>query len=173
MLNIVFLDRDGIINKDKNYVFKKEDFEFVEGIFTSCKHFQKLGYGIIVITNQSGIYRGYYSKNDFHVLTKWMVNEFSNNGINILDIFFCPHGPNSICNCRKPKPGMFLEAKLKHNVDIANSWMIGNKETDIKAAYKAGITNTILVKTNHDNGEYRYKPKYIIKSMSEATKIIK
>ena len=173
MLNIVFLDRDGIINKDKNYVFKKEDFEFVEGIFTSCKHFQKLGYGIIVITNQSGIYRGYYSKNDFHVLTKWMVNEFSNNGINILDIFFCPHGPNSICNCRKPKPGMFLEAKLKHNVDIANSWMIGNKETDIKAAYKAGITNTILVKTNYDNGEYRYKPKYIIKSMSEATKIIK
>ncbi len=173
MLNIVFLDRDGIINKEKNYVFKKEDFEFVEGIFSSCKHFQELGYGIIVITNQSGISRGYYSKKDFLVLTKWMTKEFFNNGINILDIFFCPHGPNSICNCRKPKPGMFLEAEVKHNVDIANSWMIGNKETDIEAAYEAGITNTILVKKNHGNDGYHNKPKYIIKSLYEATKIIK
>ena len=76
MLNIVFLDRDGIINIDKDYVFKKENFKFVEGIFTSCKHFQELGYGIIVITNQSGISRGYYNKKDFLMLTKWMINEF-------------------------------------------------------------------------------------------------
>ena len=106
----IFLDRDGVINKEINYLYMIDDFEFIDGIFDTCQHFQSLGYKIIIITNQSGIYRGYYTENDYQKVTQWMLTQFSNEDINILDIFHCPHGPDSTCNCRKPKPGMFLNA---------------------------------------------------------------
>ena len=81
----IFLDRDGVINKDKNYLYRKEDFEFIDGVFEACQYFQKLGYQLIVVTNQSGIARGYYQERDFHKLNQWMIEQFSDKGINILD----------------------------------------------------------------------------------------
>ncbi len=170
---VVFLDRDGVINKEIGYLHRTEDFEFIDGVFSACKHFQKFGYSIIVVTNQSGIARGYYQEKDFHALTDWMVKQFSNNGINILDVFFCPHGPESTCNCRKPKPGMFLNAQSKYDVDMHNSWMIGDKEADIKAANTAGIKNTVLVKTGHSIDESNSQAKFILKSIKETIGIIK
>ena len=107
----IFLDRDGVINHDKNYLHKIDQFEFIEGIFEACRQFNKLGYELIIVTNQSGISRGYYSEKDFQKLTHWMLDQFNNQDINILDIFHCPHNDESFCNCRKPKPGMFLNAK--------------------------------------------------------------
>ena len=138
-LKTIFLDRDGVINQDLKYVYKINDFIFIKGIFESCLYLQNLGYKIIIVTNQSGISRGYFSENDYQKLTKWMLNEFNNNQINILDIFYCPHGPKSNCSCRKPNTGLLIEAQMKYSIDMENSWMIGDKESDISAAINAGV----------------------------------
>jgi D-glycero-D-manno-heptose 1,7-bisphosphate phosphatase len=169
----IFLDRDGVINKDKNYLYRKEDFEFIDGVFEACQYFQKLGYQLIVVTNQSGIARGYYQKQDFHKLNQWMIEQFSDEGIKILDVFFCPHGPESTCNCRKPKPGMLLEAKIKYNIDMGSSWIIGDKEADVSAANASGISNTILVKTGHDIDEANSRAEFILKSIKDSIGIIR
>ena len=170
--NIIFLDRDGVINKEINYLHKIEDFEFIDGIFDACLHFQDLGYQIIIITNQSGIFRGYYSEIDYQLMTEWMLNQFENKGIKILDTFYCPHGPNSTCECRKPKPGMLLEATIKHNIDLENSWMIGDKELDIEAAEAAGIHNTILVRSGHKIDELISKATFFLDSIQQSIKVI-
>ena len=169
-IKTIFLDRDGVINKEVNYLHKIDDFEFIDGIFKTCLYFQNLGYKIIIITNQSGISRGYYSESDYHLLTQWMLSQFVKNNINILDIFHCPHGPDSTCDCRKPKPGMFLQAKAKHNTDMEKSWMIGDKERDIIAANKAGIHNTILLKSNHKTD--KSKANFFLDSIQQAKQII-
>jgi len=168
----IFLDRDGVINKEVNYLHKIDDFEFINGIFDTCIYFQKLGYKIIIITNQSGISRGYYTEKQYQIVTKWMLNEFLNNQVQILDIFHCPHSPEANCNCRKPKPGMLLDAKSKHNIDMKKSWMIGDKENDIIAANQSGITNTILVKSGHQINEISSNAKYILESVLQSSKVI-
>ncbi len=169
----IFLDRDGVINKEVGYLYKIEDFAFIQGVFKACKYFQDLGYKLIIITNQSGIARGYYSEEDFHTMTKWMIEQFNAQNIDILDVFFCPHGPDSTCQCRKPRPGMLLEAQDKYNIDIKNSWMIGDKEADVGAANAAGIDNTILVKSGHIIDEANSKAKFILKSIKDSIQIIK
>ena len=171
-IKTIFLDRDGVINKEVNYLYKIEDFEFIEGIFEACLHYQNLGYKIIIITNQSGISRGYYDESDFEQITKWMLSQFEKNNINILDIFHCPHGPDSICECRKPKPGMLLSAKHKHNIDMSKSWMIGDRSADIIAANNSGISNTILVKSDYQINASLSKAKFIINSIIDSKKII-
>jgi D-glycero-D-manno-heptose 1,7-bisphosphate phosphatase len=171
-IKTIFLDRDGVINKEKNYLYKIEDFEFINGVFEACNYFIKLNYQIIIITNQSGISRGYYNNDDFKVLTNWMISEFQKNHVDILDIFHCPHLPNLNCNCRKPRPGMLLEAKLKHDIDMENSWMIGDKEDDILAANSSGITNTILVKSGHKIHEDSSKAKFILESILQSNQVI-
>ena len=168
----IFLDRDGVINKEVNYLYKVENFEFINGIFESCLHFQNLGYIIIIITNQSGISRGFYSDSDYQKLTNWMLEEFSRNGIIIHDTFYCPHGPESTCKCRKPNPGMFIKAKNKHNIDMHNAWIIGDKESDIEAAKSAGIPNTILVRSGHKIIESESKAGFIIDSIENSKSII-
>ena len=171
-IKTIFLDRDGVINKEVNYLHKIDDFEFIDGIFDTCQHFQSLGYKIIIITNQSGIYRGYYTENDYQKVTQWMLTQFANEDINILDTFHCPHGPDSTCNCRKPKPGMFLNAKTKYNIDMKNSWMIGDNEVDVIAANTAGIDNTILVRSGHRMDESNSKAGFFLDSIQQSKQII-
>jgi D-glycero-D-manno-heptose 1,7-bisphosphate phosphatase len=169
----IFLDRDGVINKDINYLHKIEDFNFIDGVFEACNHFKNLDYKIIIITNQSGIARGFYNQDAFQKLTDWMIAEFVKNEINILDIFFCPHSPTEDCNCRKPKPGMLLEAKRKYNIDMQKSWFIGDQEADIMAANNAGITNTILVRSGHKINESTSNAKYFLNSVLQSIQTIK
>jgi len=151
MQKAVFLDRDGVINIDKAYVSKIEDFEFCEGVFETLGHFQKLGYLLILVTNQSGIGRGYYSEEDFQKLTSWMRQELLHVKITIDAVYHCPHAPETNCACRKPKSGMFEEAIKAFDIDVTHSWMIGDKPSDIEAALGAGITNTILLGKNKIN----------------------
>ena len=171
-IKTIFLDRDGVINKEINYLHKIDDFEFIDGIFDACLYFQQLGYKIIIVTNQSGIARGYYSESDYQKLTQWMLGQFEKNNINILDIFHCPHGPNSGCNSRKPKPGMFLKAKAKYNINMEDSWMIGDMEADVKAANSAGIQNTILVRSGHKIDESISSARFILDSIEQSKQVI-
>ena len=172
-IKTIFLDRDGVINKEINYLHKIEDFEFINGVFEACQYLESLNYKIIITTNQSGISRGYYTENDFQKITKWMLSQFNNNNIDILDVIHCPHLPSDFCDCRKPKPGMLLSAETKHNIDMENSWMIGDKENDIKAANNAGIINTILVKSGHKVDEFNSKSKFTLDSIKDIHQAIK
>ena len=172
-IKTIFLDRDGVVNKEVRYLYKLSNFEFIDGIFDACLYFQKLGYENVIVTNQSGIARGYYNENDYLKLTEWMLGQFNDNGINILDTFYCPHGPESLCECRKPNPGMLIEAKDKYNISMKDSWMIGDSETDIEAANAAGIFNTILVRSGHLIDESNSNSKFTIDSIKQSNEVIK
>jgi len=169
----VFLDRDGVINIEKDYVYKIEDFEFQNGVFEAVKEFNEKNYLVIVVTNQSGISRGYYTDDDFYRLTRYMLEEFEKHGAKITKIYHCPHAPNDGCECRKPKPGMFLEAKKEFDIDMGSSWMIGDKEGDIEAANSAGIGQTILVKSGHEIDEANTKAAFVVNGVFDTITLIK
>ena len=169
---VVFLDRDGVINKEVGYLHKIKDFQFIDGVFKACMYLQTLDYQLIIVTNQSGISRGYYSEDEFHAVNNWMLEQFSARDVDVLDVFFCPHEPEDGCSCRKPKPGMLLTAKEKHDIDMSKSWMIGDKEADVSAANAAGINNTILVKSGHDIDEENSNAKYVLGSIKQAQTVI-
>jgi len=174
MLNkTIFLDRDGVINKDVNYLHKIKECEFIDGIFEACIYFQNIGFKIVIITNQSGIARGYFNENDYQILTNWITLQFNKKSIKLLEIFHCPHGPDSKCSCRKPRPGMLLEAQHKYSINMTNSWLIGDREDDILAANNAGINNTILVRSGHKINEGISNAKHILDSISDCVKVIK
>jgi len=145
-MKAAFLDRDGVINIDKGYVHKIENFEFKEGIFELLKLLQEKGFTLFVVTNQSGIARGYYTIKEFENLTEYMLNELRKKGIEIKEVAFCPHHPDENCECRKPKPAMILNLAKKYNIDLKESIMIGDKLSDIKAGESAGIEKNYLVK---------------------------
>lgn len=152
MNKALFLDRDGVINKEKNYLYKIEDFEFIDGVFETCRYFQDKGYLIIIITNQAGIARGKYSEEDYHILTDWMIEEFQKENISISKVYYCPHHPDfsSICECRKPNPKMLLDAKKEFKINLSQSILVGDKVSDIKAGLKAGIIKNYLITTGHN-----------------------
>jgi len=150
----VFLDRDGVINKDNGYVSERDDFEFIEGSIEACIEFQKKGYLVVVITNQSGIARGLFTEEQFNTLTEWMDWSMSDRGVDLDAIYYCPHhseegkGEFKIdCDCRKPKPGMLINAIEDLNIDIEASILIGDKVSDLQAGIAAGVKTNYLVRS--------------------------
>jgi len=141
----LFLDRDGIINIDHGYVYKKENFEFNEGIFALVKRFFDEGYLIFVVTNQSGIGRGYYSEEDFSLLTQWMIDVFKQKNISIEKVLYCPHTPDAKCSCRKPDTALIDEVLQHYSIDLSASYLIGDKQSDIDLAQNAGIKYAIYI----------------------------
>ena len=150
-LPVLFLDRDGIINQDKGYISKKQDFIFNETIFEVCKLFKFLQFKIIIITNQSGIGRGYIEINVFHELNLWMLQEFEKRGIRIEFVIASALNPDRDEQSqyekfrRKPFPGMFIDAGEIISIDYENSYMIGDKLSDGIAAQSAGVGNVYLI----------------------------
>jgi D-glycero-D-manno-heptose 1,7-bisphosphate phosphatase len=147
----LFLDRDGVINVDHGYVYKLEDFQFVDGIFELCRQAIASGYLIFVITNQAGIGRGYYSTADFDYLTKWMREEFIAQGILISKVYYSPfhstHGLGKYKKddeSRKPRPGMIHQAVKEFGIDLSGSVLVGDKYSDIQAGKNAGVRTNIL-----------------------------
>ncbi|WP_345972450.1 D-glycero-beta-D-manno-heptose 1,7-bisphosphate 7-phosphatase [Sulfurimonas diazotrophicus] len=171
MRKALFLDRDGVINKEKNYLYKIEDFEFIDGLFETCRTFQEKGYLIIVITNQAGIARGKYTEDDYQQLTRWMIERFADEGVTINAVYHCPHHPDfsGECSCRKPEPGMLEEAKAAFDIDMVSSVLVGDKESDIEAGLQAGIGVNILVKSGHKIDEEATKARYVLQSIKELT----
>lgn len=172
MQKAIFLDRDGVINVEKDYVYKIEEFEFIEGVFDTLKAFQKEGFLLFIITNQSGIGRGYYNIEDFKLLTSWMLKEFEKEGITIAQVEFCPHSPDEICQCRKPKTGMIENILKNFNIDLEHSWLIGDKEADIECAKNAKIQNAIQVKSGHTFDETQSKADFVCESIADCVKVV-
>lgn len=139
MKKAVFLDRDGVINEDSGYVSKISDFKFINGVFEALSGFKKFGYLLIIVTNQSGIARGFYTLDDFEKLNKFMLDEFTKNGVFIDKVYFCPHSPEENCECRKPKAGMILQGLKEFDINPQNSILIGDKISDIEAANAANL----------------------------------
>jgi D-glycero-D-manno-heptose 1,7-bisphosphate phosphatase len=159
----LFLDRDGIINHDAGYAYKPEQIEFVPGIFSLCKKAQQKGYRIIVVTNQSGIARGYYSETDFQQLSAWIKQQFSQRFISISHTYHCPHHPaiTGSCACRKPRPGMLLAAIKRYKITADSSMMIGDKNSDMQAAKAANIGTRVLF----NRSKHRYQSPAATKSI--------
>lgn len=150
-----FLDRDGVVNIDHAYVNKKEHFDFVEGALEGIKTLSQKGYAPVLITNQSGIGRGKYTIFDFKKLCFWLEGILSRQGSPLLAVYFCPHHPEKAfapflqdCFCRKPQPGMLLAAQEDLNIDLSSSLFIGDKDSDMEAALRAGIPTRILVQSD-------------------------
>ncbi|RXJ85271.1 D-glycero-beta-D-manno-heptose 1,7-bisphosphate 7-phosphatase [Arcobacter sp. CECT 8985] len=172
MYKAFFLDRDGVINVDKSYVYKVEDFEFIDGVFDTLKYIQDKGYKLFIITNQSGIGRGYYTIENFLELTSWMKAEFEKNKIKIEEVQYCPHAPEENCNCRKPKTGMIDNILKNYEIDLENSWLVGDKDSDIKCANNANIKNSVQVKSGQKFDENKSDAKYVLENIIELKKLV-
>ncbi len=172
MDKVIFFDRDGVLNIEKNYLHKIEEFEFIDKDFSSFKYLKTLGYKFVIITNQSGIGRGKYTQKDFDILTKWMITQFENHDITIEGVYFCPHTPDEGCRCRKPGIGMIQQAAETLDIDYQNSWFIGDKNSDIQTAINVDIPNTIQVRSGHSFDEQKSQAKFIIDSIKDIPNII-
>ena len=154
MKKAIFLDRDGTINVEKDYIYKSEDLVFEEGTIEALKTFKNLGYILIVISNQSGIARGYFTEEDLNIFNNNMNEILKRNGIEIIEFYCCPHHPDGIgeykkvCECRKPNNKMIEDAIKKYNIAREKSYMIGDKTSDIGAGLKSNL-KTVLVKTGY------------------------
>ncbi|QGW66801.1 D-glycero-beta-D-manno-heptose 1,7-bisphosphate 7-phosphatase [Lysobacter soli] len=141
----LFLDRDGVINVDHGYVHRSEDTRWLPGIFGVCRTAIEAGCLVIVVTNQAGIARGYYSEATFRDYTRWMHAQFKARGVVLHATYYCPHHPDAPdpscrqCGCRKPAPGMILEAARRYNIALGESAMLGDKPWDVQAGQSAGI----------------------------------
>ena len=150
----ILLDRDGVINVEKSYLYKIEDFEYEKNVIKGLHELRDLGYKFAIITNQSGIARGYYTEEDYLKLQDFIEKDLLKHGITIEKSYFCPHHPNvndrygTQCNCRKPNTGNFELAINEFNIDTKNSFMIGDRITELIPAEKLGIS-TILIKTGY------------------------
>lgn len=152
-----FLDRDGVINLDRAYVHRWEDFEFVPGAIEAMRDLQEAGYALVVVTNQSGLARGMYTEDDFERLTQRMWQHLQDAGVTLTAVYHCPHHPKGLvpalaieCDCRKPEPGMILRAAREHGLSLTASLMVGDKPADMQAARAAGVGRAYLVQSDNE-----------------------
>lgn len=170
MNKALFLDRDGIINVDIAYLHKPEDVIFVDGIFDLCKAALDRGYLLIIVTNQAGVARGYYTEDDVNKLHIWLESEFRKRDINITDIFYSPYHTKGIVKeykkdsyCRKPRPGMFLKAAEKYDIDFSASLMVGDKPSD---RIDIDSLKSIIVESQYVRNDFD------VKNLSEVIKFL-
>ena len=152
-----FLDRDGVINLDRAYVHKWEEFEFVPGAVDAMRRLKQAGYALVVVTNQSGLARGMYTEEQYQTLTAQMRKALANAGAEVDAVYHCPHHPKGNvpelaveCDCRKPEPGMILRAARELGLSLADSILVGDKPSDIDAARAAGVGCAFIVQSDNE-----------------------
>lgn len=174
MERVVFLDRDGVINRDsKGYIKSAEEFKLLPNTIKALKLLSARKYKLIIITNQSGIGKGLYTTRDFCKVNQKMVKELEKNNVKLDAIYYCPHEAETACECRKPNLGMLKQAQKDFKINTKKSFMIGDKTADIEWGRRAGC-KTILVKTGYGGKDKRFsvKPDYVAKDLLEAAKIV-
>lgn len=172
---IVFLDRDGVINRRlvADYVKSGDEFEFLPGVLGAIKRLADTDHTVIVISNQSGIGRGLMSHEDLDEIHREMNRSIENAGGKIDKIYICPHHPDDGCSCRKPKPGLLLQAARESNIDLTKSYFVGDSPSDIKAGNHAGcITIQVGTLPAKEPSDTITKPRYYANNLSDAVKII-
>lgn len=163
MKRAVFIDRDGTINVEKEYLYLAEEFEFIPGAAQAIRLLNEAGFLVVVVTNQSGVARGYYTEEDVHLLHRYIASRLERDGSTVDAWFYCPHHPAGRgsyalpCRCRKPQPGMLLEAARRFDIDLEASIMIGDKLVDVEAGRAAGC-RTIMVRTGYGHAEEQRLP---------------
>ncbi|MFX0037005.1 MAG: D-glycero-beta-D-manno-heptose 1,7-bisphosphate 7-phosphatase [Candidatus Hermodarchaeota archaeon] len=168
----IFLDRDGVLNKEVNYLSDPNDFEFIDGSIEALKILEKKGFLLIVISNQAGIARGYFSEETLKRIHEKMINILKQNKTKLDAIYYCPHHPEYTgpCDCRKPNPGMIFKAQLKYNIDLKRSYIVGDTLKDIQTG-KAASCKTVLVLTGYGKEEQKkldsIMPDMIFKNLKE------
>lgn len=158
MNKVAFLDRDGVINFDKGYVGHWGDFEFMPGVYRALKRLLEHGYKLVIITNQSGIARGYFTTEDYQKLTKQYLKKLKSEGIEIAKVYYCPHHKlgripefSFECDCRKPRTGMIRKAEKELGIDLENSVLFGDKASDILAGISAGVGKIFFISSCLDH----------------------
>ena len=161
---VVFLDRDGTINRDSSdYIKSREEFEFLPGSLEAIKNLTLKGFVNIVITNQSAVLRNLISLNELEFIHNMMTQTVAQNGGAIKDVFYCPHMPDDDCDCRKPEPGLIHQARKKYGIDLTAAVMVGDSAKDIECARRAGCDRAVLVKSGkEDDVEYELKTRQIL-----------
>lgn len=149
-----FLDRDGVINRDSGYVHRIEDLNPIDGVVEGLRLLASLDYLLVIVTNQSGIARGYFTEQEFLDLTRSQLDRLAASGIEIAHVAYCPHLPAEqqsapSCACRKPKPGMLIDAAALLRIDLSRSIMIGDKRSDMQAGRAAGVERCFLIGTEN------------------------
>lgn len=179
----IFLDRDGTLNVEKDYLYRVEDFDFIDGVPAAIKRFNDAGYLVIVVTNQSGVARGYYTLQDVDRLHAHLQEQLRSVGANIDAFYVCPHHPTQgqgsyliECDCRKGAPGMLLQAAGEHNIDLALSWIVGDKLADVEAGVRAGC-RPVMVQTGYGDVEQARLGEYaaatsVVADLSAAADLI-
>ena len=155
-MKTIFLDRDGVINRNppnKGYVRRWSEFSFLPNALNAIRDLTEDGYRIIVVTNQAGIGKGLFSEDNLKDIHARMVTEITDTGGRIDAVYYCPHHPETGCECRKPKPGMLIRAADEHRMELSSAYLIGDSTTDIEAGRRAG-TRTLLVLTGHGQESY-------------------
>lgn len=177
MNRALFLDRDGVINEDGSYLSRPEDIRFLDGIFFLCRTAQERGYRIIIVTNQSGIAQGYYTEDDFSRLTKWMCREFQAHSVTVERVYYCPYHPEKgigkykvDSDDRKPKPGMILRARDEFDLDLQKSILIGDRDSDMEAGWRAGVGTLLLLPEKY--AVKAGKDVHILHSLCEAERFL-
>lgn len=171
---IIFLDRDGTINKDTHYLHRIDDFSFLPGAVDALAMFQTAGFKLIIITNQSGIARGLYTESEYILLNKWMIEELNKHGIEITASYYCPHHPDAVvekyrikCDCRKPKIGLFKKAMTSCDIDEANSWVIGDNMRDLAICAASSVRGILLYSEQNEHRNNIWKVKGGLKDAAE------
>ncbi|HET6303483.1 MAG TPA: D-glycero-beta-D-manno-heptose 1,7-bisphosphate 7-phosphatase [Myxococcota bacterium] len=149
MRPFVFLDRDGTLVADRGYTHRVEDYALLPGVPEALRRLARAGFALAVVTNQSGIGRGYYGEDDFHAFQRHLAADLARQGVVLEASFFCPHLPEAGCACRKPAPGMLERARRELGADLARSWVIGDHRSDVELAARAGCAGAVLVLTGH------------------------
>jgi D-glycero-D-manno-heptose 1,7-bisphosphate phosphatase len=174
----VFLDRDGTLNKEVNYLHKIENFEWVPGAPQAVKRLNELGGPVLVVTNQSGVARGYYTEEDVDRLHAWMNEALAEIGATVDAFYYCPYHPDGAVeeyrgrsHCRKPNAGMFEEAMAEWDVDPARSFVVGDKNTDLLPGNELGMT-TFLVRTGHGETEDETVADHVVADVGAAADLI-
>ena len=174
MHKAIFIDRDGVINKDLGkYVTKPDEFEFIPGSVEALKKLHDSDFKVLIITNQGGIGKGTYTEKDVKDIHQKMHNLLGENGIELDGVYFCPHHPDGDCDCRKPRLGMIMKAIKEHDIDPKRSFFIGDKTTDVKAGKDIGC-KTFLVQTGYAGKDNRcdVEPDFVVSDLLEAVNMI-